>query len=198
MEPTNEHVEQMEHAHHAAHGGAFDRRVATTMAIIAALLASVTMLSHRAHNDTLRLQTEANIKHTQASDEWNYYQAKNIRRHAYQTNLAMLEVLPRAPGSDDKYKAMRADWEKQLDSYKTELPAQKEKAERLVADGESLTRFSEDAHHRGNWFDMSELAVELGLVLCSLAVLTKRPPFWYFGAGSAVVGVVLGVIALMH
>src|SRR4051794_17048457 len=152
MDQTHENVEQIEHAHHAAHGGAFDRRVATTMAIIAALMASVTMLGHRAHNDTLRLQTEANIKHTQASDEWGYYQAKNIRRHAYQSSLAMMEVLPRAAGTDDKYKAMRDEWQKQLADYKIELPEQKHKAEGLVAEGETLTRLSEDAHHRGNWF----------------------------------------------
>jgi hypothetical protein len=56
---------------------------------------------------------------------------------------------------------------------------------------------SEEAHHRGDRFDLSELAVELGLVLCSLAVLTKRPPFWYVGAASAAIGVVIVAFAFL-
>ena len=54
----------------------FDRQVAMTMAIIAAVLAGVTMLSHRAHDDSLsllaeanRLTTASNIHHTEASDQ---------------------------------------------------------------------------------------------------------------------------------
>src|ERR1700730_13958381 len=105
MENTHEQLEQIEHSQHAAHGGSFDRLVATSMAIIAALLAPVTMLSHRAHNDTLRLQTEANILHTQATDQWGYYQAKNIRRHAYQSNLRILDLMPRGTGSEEAYRA---------------------------------------------------------------------------------------------
>jgi hypothetical protein len=197
MEPTREQVEHIEHTQHAAHGGTFDRRVATTMAIIAAMLAAETMLSHRAHNDTLRFQTEADILHTQANDEWSYYQAKNIRRHAYQSNLAMLELLTRSPGSDERYQALRAEWEKQLADYKSELPPQKEKAEHLTHEAEQRMAKSEEAHHKGDRFDIGELAVELGLVLCSLAVLTKRAPFWYVGMAAAAIGAVVGVSAFL-
>ena len=41
-----EHLEHAEHAQHAAHNP-FDRRVAMSMAIVAAVLACVAMLSHR-------------------------------------------------------------------------------------------------------------------------------------------------------
>src|SRR4051794_35048018 len=96
-------MEHAEHATHAAHNP-FDRRVSMTIAIVAAVLACITMLSHRAHNSTLLYQAEANrllsvanhqlaevnryqmaanIKHTQATDQWNFFQAKNIRNHQY-------------------------------------------------------------------------------------------------------------------
>ena len=45
----------------------FDRRVAMTMAIIAAVLACVTMLSHRAHDESLSLLAEANRLTTAAN-----------------------------------------------------------------------------------------------------------------------------------
>ncbi len=195
MEPTHEHLEQIEHHQHAAQASTFDRRIAATMAIIAALLAAVTLLSHRAHNETLRLQTQSDILHTRANDEWGYYQAKNIRQHAYQSNLKMLELLPHAAGSDERYTTVRAEWEKQVAKYNDELPAQKQKAEAFVHEAEDRMKESEEAHHRGYWFDASELAVELGLVLCSLAILTKRRPFWYAGIVAAAVGVVVGATA---
>ena len=44
-------MEHAEHAVHAAHDP-FDRRVSMTIAIVAAALACITMLSHRAHNAT--------------------------------------------------------------------------------------------------------------------------------------------------
>src|SRR4051794_2912228 len=91
------HLEEAEHAKHGAHSP-FDRRVATSMAIVAAVLATVTMLSHRAHNETLRLQaesnslqTEAGIRQVQASNNWAWYQAKRLRQAQYE---AYREQLP--------------------------------------------------------------------------------------------------------
>src|SRR5215470_11681596 len=113
--PTEHHLEHAEHAQHAAHDP-FDRRVAFTMAVIAALLAVVTMLSHRAHNDTLllqaegnRLQTESNILHTQASDLWSYFQAKKNRQYLYEANADMLAVLATGPGGTNTEAVKRAD-----------------------------------------------------------------------------------------
>src|SRR5947209_8651740 len=114
MSETHEHLEHIEHAQHAAHSP-FDRNVAMTIAIVAAALACVTMLSHRAHNETLQRQTEANrwqtmanIYHTKASDQWGYYQAKNIRKHQYEAYLNQFAALAKAADSDSK----RAEVEK--------------------------------------------------------------------------------------
>src|SRR5690242_13805781 len=88
---TPEHLEHAEHAQHHAHDP-FARGVAVSMAIIAALLAVVTLLSHRGHTETVRLQAEANsiqtegahletmsnVKHTEWADHYAWYQAKKI------------------------------------------------------------------------------------------------------------------------
>src|SRR5437899_7973243 len=78
------HIEHAEHAAHAAHDP-FERRVTLSIAITAAVLASVTLLSHRAHNATLHLQLEANDAFSQASNEWNYFQSKKNRLYLYET-----------------------------------------------------------------------------------------------------------------
>ena len=43
------------------------------MSIIAAVLAGVTLVSHRGHTETLHLATQAATKVTEASDKWNEY-----------------------------------------------------------------------------------------------------------------------------
>src|ERR1700676_469535 len=74
--------EEAEHAQHASHDP-FDRRVALSMVVIAAVLASVKLLGHRAHDEVLASQIEAGVAHTQESDTWNLYQAQRLRYHIY-------------------------------------------------------------------------------------------------------------------
>src|SRR5205085_4552009 len=112
--PTEHHLEHVEHNQHAA--DPFNQQVAMTIAIVAAVLACTTLLSHRGHTETLRLQgeanrlqTEADILHTRASDQWGFYQAKNIRSHEYQALGQMLGVLARQAGSDAAVDKLRDD-----------------------------------------------------------------------------------------
>src|ERR1700687_2678016 len=48
--------------------------VSLTMAVLAVMVAVVSLLGHRAHTEEVVLQAKA-------SDQWAYYQAKNIRQH---------------------------------------------------------------------------------------------------------------------
>jgi len=77
----------MSHGHpsqegeHAAHHAQdpFDRKVAMSMVVIAAVLACVKILGHRTHNDTLASQIKEGAAHTQESDQWNFFQSKKMR-----------------------------------------------------------------------------------------------------------------------
>jgi hypothetical protein len=203
------HVEHAEHSAHAAHDP-FDKRVTMTIAIVAALLAAVTLLSHRAHNKTLqlhseatRLQAEAGILHNKATNQWGYYQAWNIREHAYRTNLENLAVLPHAPGTDAESKKAAARWKKQVYKYEKGLPGMEAEARKYMQEGDQLQQEAkkkldeaEHTHHLGDRYDIAELGVEIGLVLCSLAVLTKKRGFWYSGMACGMVGVVLMLVGV--
>src|SRR4051812_35779570 len=83
---THGHVhEEAEHASHHS-GDPFDRQVAMTMVVIAALLAGVKVQAHRTHNETLiyqikagDYQSKANSAKTSASNLWSFFQAKKMR-----------------------------------------------------------------------------------------------------------------------
>jgi hypothetical protein len=114
---TDKRLEHAEHTQHHAHDP-FDSKVAMTMAILAAILAGVTLSSHRGHTETLRLATVATAKHTEATDTWNEYQAKNIRSYEFKSFL-MLENLVAKDGikQDADSVALRAYWISQVDKY---------------------------------------------------------------------------------
>jgi hypothetical protein len=209
MSETHEHLEHAEHARHAALDP-FSSRVAMTMAIIAALLAAVTLLSHRAHGETLQLQGEANrlftdadINHTNAANQWGYYQAKNIRRHNYLTDVEFASFLTIRPEKEQELKEAQERWNKQLADYKEELPKHRGDAEQFMAVArqkeETALQKLKESHHRheqGTRFDLGELAFQLGLVLCSIAILTKRREFWYSGIVAAVLGALVAATVL--
>jgi FtsZ-binding cell division protein ZapB len=195
-----EHLEHAEHAQHAEHiHDPFFRRVAMTMAIVAAVLACVTMLSHRAHTETLRLQNEATIHHTQASNQWAYFQAKKNREYFYDVSGVILEPIALKAENSNALLAKVEEWKSTVQRYKKEAAEIQSQADALTKRGEALREESEHAHHRADRFDLGELGVELALVLCSLAVLTKRGQFWYAGIASGIVGAAVAVSAfLLH
>ena len=196
MEHPSESLEHVEHEQHGAHS-MFDRRVAMTMAILAAALACVATLSHRAHNDTLRLQTEAGILQTKASDQWSFYQAKNIRAHEYEAYLALLSALAKENGQDEAARKAEADWSGQIEKYKGELPKMKEEAEGLEHQAEERQEHSHHFHTRGSRFDLGALGLEVALVLSSLAVLTKQPKFWIVSITVGALGALVSVSGLL-
>jgi hypothetical protein len=203
---TDQHLEHTEHTQHHAQDP-FDRKIAMSMAVLAAVLAGVTMLSHRGHTETLRLATEATQFHTQESDAWNYYQAKNVISFDYEGQLALLDVLPNSENTAEARKEAVALMNDALDKYKGkrgpngkrpegkgQLAKLKAKAEKLQATGNEATTKSHHVHGAVDWIDGGHLALDLSLVLCTVALLTRQRSFWYTGLlvgliGASVAGV---------
>lgn len=78
--------EMEENAEHGAHDPSL-LPVTFTMALPAVVLAATSLLGHRAHTEELLFQSKA-------TDQWAYYQAKNIRQHTYELFLDLLTLTP--------------------------------------------------------------------------------------------------------
>jgi hypothetical protein len=223
------HMEHAEHAVHAA-GDDFNRQVTMSIAIVAAVLACVTMLGHRAHNDTLRLQgealdlqTKASIKSTETANKWAYYQGKNTFNLLSEITLDTLAVVAvredrKAEFKDvvkryedtvayyrgDKDSRVTAKKKKKANGEESEKDAKhsegklkkiEEEAKEFQKETEEILKQAEEKlheshlmHEKGNRFDLGDLGLQFGVVLCSLAILTKSRRFWHAGIVSAVVG----------
>ncbi len=187
------HIEHAEHAAHAAHSSDYDKRVTISIAIIAAVLACVTMLGHRAHNETLQLQTLAARESTEASNKWNYYQTKNVFNLLSEIMLDQMTVFPSKEGSPGSVEQVREKYDGNVKKYARKLKEIEKEADSIVEKGKEYIAESHHVHARADRFDYGELALQLAVVLCSLAILTKSRGFWYVGIVSAVIGALIAV-----
>jgi hypothetical protein len=187
MSNPAESMEQIEHHAHAA--SSFDRRVAMTVAILAALLATLHSIETDAQSESLKLEVESGKAKTTAADEWAFYQAKNVREHLYQSMEELAQIVPTAGDSPAKKQAQER-WHHQLDKYKKELPEHKQKADEQEKESQELHKKSDHQHELAISTSRAMLLLELGIVITSLAVLTKKRPFWWIGMVLGAAGVV--------
>ena len=154
--------------------------VSVTISILAVLVAGATLLGHRAHTEELLLQSHA-------TDQWAYYQAKNIRLHEVQASADLLGAL--APADKQKTEALREKYLKEADRYTSDKDDISEKAREFENERDLLSR-------RADRFDAGEALIEIGLVICSLTLLTKRRLFWGAGTLIGAVGVIVAATGL--
>ena len=187
------HIEHAEHAAHASHDN-FDKVVTISIAIIAAVLAAVSIQGHKTHNLMLSLQMKAGILHTKASDKWNEYQAYNIRDHVYKALRDGFDTTVIAPGKEEGRSKTIKSWEGYHEKYdKTNMPRAMKEAKDFETESKNELERSYHIHHRAERFDLGDLGLQLGVVFCSLAILTKMRSFWFMGMGAAVLGLAVAM-----
>ena len=166
--------ENIEHAHKSG-----EKRIGLTMAIVAVLLAFVSMLGRRAETEELKLTT-------QATDRWAYYQAKNNRgrMEAEEAKLASL-------GSGEESKKVAGELNAESDKQKAE-------ADKVQKEARELDAESDAAGRRGDVFDMAEVLLEISIVLCSISLLMEGTLYWRLSFITTAVGMALTVFGFFR
>ena len=154
--------------------------VSLTISILAVLVAGAALLSHRAHTEEL-------LRQSQATDQWAYYQAKNIRWHEVQSVADLLGAL--APQDKEKTAAVREKYLKEVERYEGDKDEISDKAKELEKERDLISR-------RADRYDGGEALLEVGLVICSITLLTKRRAFWLAGMIVGALGVTMAATGL--
>jgi len=136
-----------------------------------------TLMGHRSSIEVVLLQT-------QASDQWAYYQAKNIRLHEMQSVADLIGVLDR--GEKEKAEALREKYKTEIERYEKDKDQISEKAKELENERAVVSR-KEDR------FDAGEVVLDIALIICSLTLLTRIKAFWYSGMAIGTVGFFIGI-----
>jgi hypothetical protein len=176
---SDELQELQEHAEHAQHHPDL-APVSLTMALLAVAVAIVTLLGHRAH-------TEEVVQQAKASDQWAYYQSKNIRENTDQV-LADFAV---ANNKD------QGDVAKFHEKYAAEAEKQHKEKGEIQDKAKELEGEVASERHRADRYDLAEVFLEIGLVVTSITLLSGKKIFWYAGMVFAVLGIVVAAMGVL-
>jgi len=170
-------MEALDKAKEAAEEGKERRHLAPvsiTIATLAVFVAIVSLLGHRAHTEEILMQTRA-------TDQWGYYQAKNMRRN----NLEALDEVLTALESTKAERAaeVQKHFHEEIDKYREQQTEIQSEARGLEAEVKLASR-------RADRFDLGEVFLEIALVVTSITLLTDNRRYWYFGMVLAAVGLV--------
>jgi hypothetical protein len=174
----------------------FRNRAALQIAIIAAVLAIGGLGGGNATDDMVA----NNIK---ASDAWSFYQAKNVRQTLYEVSADQVK----AELAGNLTPAARADAEARLKQYRATIaryddepdpkaagdPLKGEGKKQLKARAQSYEDAFDQASSRDNNFDLAEVALQLALVLGSVAILSLNRWILYASATLGVLGALLAL-----
>ena len=147
--------------------------VSLIIAVLAVLVAMVTVLGHREH-------TEAVLMQSRAADQWNEYQAHKIRLQQVTVAEDLLSLEP--AGNSAAVQSKLAEYKSHTGKWQTELDSDSEKAR----DFEAEVTTSEKKAAR---FDLGEALLQIAVVLASITLLT-RSQLYVMGA------LLLGVVGL--
>ena len=153
--------------------------ITLTMAVLAVLVAAVSLLGHRTHTEEIILQNKV-------TDQWAYYQAKNIRRH---TDELFADLTTVVASKDAEGVA------KLQEKYRAEADRYKDEQKELDKEARATERETELARRKADRFDLGEVFLEIALVITSITLLSGRRMFWHLGLFMAAAGVLVAASA---
>ena len=182
-DPALEAHEHAEHAEHAAHQhDPFISLVSITVAILAVMAAAVGSLETIEAGGAITSASEAVLSQDKATDAWNEYQADSLKKHIY--GIA-------ADGGGAKA-------EKYAETAKEQVEKQadiKKEATREEAERDALLKASREHEHRHHWLTAAATLLEIGIAVCTVAIITHRRHFWLGSVALGLVGLTLGIAA---
>lgn len=179
------HDHEVEHAaQHEPTGMA--GQIAVVTAVIATIGALFAYEGGATQANAGLYKNEAAIKKTEASNQWNFYQAKSGKQNL--SELA-LEMVPEAR------KPFYVDEVKRYKAEKAEIKAAAEKLEKEYKEWDDKSAEQMHQHHR---WAQATTALQVAIAMAAIALLTKSKKLEYLMFGVSVIGIGLGVAAWFH
>jgi hypothetical protein len=161
----------------------FSKKVALFTAIYAVILAICALGGSNSMKEMLLAQQEA-------SNQWAYFQAKNIREYLYRIEKDRLEITLFERGD-----TMKPDV---LKHYQAKLAKVTAESARLVKDKEEITLKAKEQEHERDlnrdkdpYFDFGEVFLQISIVMASVSIIARSTQAFYFSIGCAMLGALL-------
>lgn len=161
------------------------------IALLISVLALVLALSETLGNAS---QTAGLAYNIEASNLWNFFQAKSIRMTAVRTAADSLAA-ESADTAPEKVQKQIAKWRETAERYDSE-PSTGEGRKELAArakDAEAKRDRAMAAYHQ---YEVASGAVQIAIVLASATIITGATALAWIAGGLGIVGIVFSAIGL--
>ncbi len=182
------HDHEVEHAtQHAAHGeGGMINQIAMFTAVIATVGAIFSYMGGATQANAGLYKNNAAIKKTEASNQWNFFQAKSTKQS--------LAELSRDLAPDDK----KAGYQAKVERYEKEKNDIKVVADKMEAEATQWDKDSDSQMHLHHRWAQATTVLQVAIALAAIALLTRKKWLEYGMFAVAGVGVVIGGLAIAH
>jgi hypothetical protein len=172
-----EHFEHAEHAEHAALlGDPFLTQVSITIAILAVIAATVGSLETLETADAIGDKNAAVLLQNKATDTWNFYQAKSVKKNLYA--IAAASPGPAADG-----------FKKQAEKYGTDEQELFSKGTALEDQAEEKLRDSEQHENRHHILTVAVTLLHVAIAIATIAIIVRGQRWpWYAALALGVLG----------
>jgi len=170
VERTHETINE-----HASHTDPWARRVAVLISVFAAALAITEIGGNAAQNAYL-------TQHVSLSDQWAFFQAKNLRAAVLTAEADVLASLPDAqdPGVQARIKDAQANAARMRDD-----PNGGDGMKQLADSARAMEIERNEAFHRYHKYEYAAGVLEIAIVLASVSLITR---IRNLTVGAAVIG----------
>lgn len=186
------HDHELEHAAQGAHGAAHENgggmiaQIAVVTAIIATVGAIFAYMGGATQANAGLYKNNAAIKKTEASNQWNYFQAKSTKQS--------LAEFARDLAPEDR----KAGYLSKIERYEKEKSEIKTAAEKLEAEAATWDKSSDEQMHQHHRWAQATTVLQVSIALAAIALLTRKRWLEYGMFALAGVGMAVGALALLH
>ena len=180
------HDHEIEHAVEHGAKDSFSGQIAVATAIIATVGALFSYMGGATQANAGLYKNNAAIKKTEASNQWNYYQAKSSKQNMAELALALVP--------DERQER----WRKEADRYNGEKAEIKSAADKLEAEAKAWDQRSDEQMHQHHRWAQATTVLQVSIALAAMALLTRRKWLEWGMYALAAVGGATGVAALLH
>ncbi len=184
-----EHAAQGGHGAHDSHekGGGMIAQIAVITAIIATVGAIFSYMGGATQANAGLYKNNAAIKKTEASNQWNFFQAKSTKQSLAEVSRDLTTV----EGDKAKYQA-------KIDRYEKEKNDIKAAAEKLESEATVWDKSSDEQMHQHHRWAQATTVLQVSIALAAIALLTRKKWLEYGMFALAGIGLVIGALAALH
>jgi len=178
-----EHAEHAAHAHHEAqHGNDFIGLVTMTIAILAVGAATVGSLETIESGSAISAKNEAVLYQNKATDQWNFFQAKSLKKNMY-------EIAAATDGPK------REEFIRQAKKNEDDSAEITKEAKTLEAEAEAKLHEGDRHEERHHILTVAVTLLHVSIAIATIAIIAGKRYPWYASIGLGVLGVIGATVA---